>query len=583
MRSIFALSLAALTASQALAQSAALTNPALAADTILTNGKVITVDANDSVFASLAIRDGRIVGLGRNEEIAALAGPDTSVIDLRGNTVTPGFIDSHLHLSSMVETLNNIDLSDLNVESIGDVRNLVARRVADSPTRQWIRGSGWDEGKLAERRYVEAADLDPASPENPVWLMHTTNHYGVVNTAGLDLLGINAETPDPPGGTIDRDATGRPTGVLKEAAMDLVTRFLPPFSTEQADSAIERGARMLNAEGITAVKDPYITIDGWNTYLRARSNDTLTVRVFTLWASPDTIEEAEDLIDRIAPFTRPYISTGDDRLISGGVKILADGSGGARTAWMYDDWNRNLDDVDSGNRGYASLEPDVLEGLIRLYHDAGVHMGIHAVGDRTIDFVVDNYAANLKRKPTVGLRHSLIHGNIPTDHALDVLAMLQREYDAGYPEVQSTFTWWIGDTYAGNFGRERGLRLKPLATFLERGIRFGGGSDYPVTPFAPRYGLWASVARETLNGVYGKQPFGTEEAIDLRTALKSYTRWNAPQLFLEDKIGSLEVGKYADLVVWNTDIYTATPEAVKEMRALMTMLEGAIVYRSENF
>ncbi len=166
---------------------------------------------------------------------------------------------------------------------------------------------------------------------------------------------------------------------------------------------------------------------------------------------------------------------------------------------------------------------------------------------------------------------------------MDVLARMQRDYDAGYPEIQAPFTWWIGDTYAGNFGPQRGRRLKPLASYLERGIRFGGGSDYPVTPYPPRYGLWASAARETLNGVYGSQPFGTDEAIDMQTALKSYTAWNAPQLFLEDDIGSLEVGKYADLVIWDTDPYTASPEAIKEMRALLTMVEGEIVHRSDEF
>jgi predicted amidohydrolase YtcJ len=263
--------------------------------------------------------------------------------------------------------------------------------------------------------------------------------------------------------------------------------------------------------------------------------------------------------------------------------MLADGSGGARTAWLHEDWNKEFEESDVGNRGYPRLPPEVLKRQIRLYHEAGLHIGVHAIGDRAIDFVVDNYAANLERTPTVGLRHSLIHGNIPTDRALEVLARLQRDYDAGYPEIQSTFMWWIGDTYAGNFGHQRARRLKPLATFVERGIRFSGGSDFGVTPFAPRYGLWASMTRETLNGVYGQQPFGTDEAIDIRTALKSYTVWSAPQLFMEDEIGTLEVGKYADLVVWDTDLYTATPEAIKEMRALMTMVEGEIVYRDKDF
>ena len=583
MRRFFVFSLLSITVPFAHAQSSASSAATLAADTILRNGKIITVDSDDSIMSALAIRDGRIVALGSDAQMLRLANGDTEVIDLRGNTITPGIIDSHLHFSNLVATLNSIDLSDSDIEDMGDVRGLVAQRVADTPTGQWVRGSGWDEGKLTEQRVIEAADIDPVSTDNPVWLMHTMNHYGVVNSVGMDMLGISADTPDPPGGTIDRDGAGNPTGVLKESAMRLVLDNLPEYTVDQVDTAIAQASRMLNAEGITAIKDPGISADGWNAYLRALSDDTLSVRVFTLWRTPGTVEEAEELVERIGPFTRPYISTGDDRLISGGMKIGADGSGGARTAWMHDDWNKEYQDTDVGNRGYPALPQEVLEAQIRLYHDAGLHMGIHAIGDRAIDFVVDAYAENLERNPTIGLRHSLIHGNIPTDHALEMLEMLQRRYDAGYPEIQSTFTWWIGDTYAGNFGPQRNQRLKPLATYVDRGIRFGGGADYPVTPFAPRYGLWASAARETLNGVYGSYPFGTDESIDLRTALKSYTIWNAPQLFLEDRIGSLEPGKYADLVIWDTDIYSATPEEVKEMRALLTMLEGEVVYRHADF
>jgi predicted amidohydrolase YtcJ len=250
---------------------------------------------------------------------------------------------------------------------------------------------------------------------------------------------------------------------------------------------------------------------------------------------------------------------------------------------MYEDWNKDFDDADAGNRGYLLQEAEVLEQLIRLYHEAGLHLGIHAIGDRAIDFVIDNYLANLERTPTIGLRHTLIHANIPTDHALEAIARLQREYDAGYPEIQANFTWWIGDTYAGNFGAERAKRLKPLRTFAERAIKFGGGSDFGVTPFEPRYGLWSSMTRRTLNATHGATPFGTDEAIDMRTALRSYTSWNAPLLFLEDETGTIEVGKYADLVVWDTDLYNASPESIREMQALLTMIEGEVVHRSNDF
>jgi predicted amidohydrolase YtcJ len=194
---------------------------------------------------------------------------------------------------------------------------------------------------------------------------------------------------------------------------------------------------------------------------------------------------------------------------------------------------------------------------------------------------VDTYAQALKEKPTPGLRHSIIHANIPSDHAIATMASLEKTYDAGYPEVEPGFTWWIGDTYAGNFGPERSLRLNPLHTFQSRGIIWTGGSDYSVTPLPARYGIWASVQRETEKGVYGSHPFGTAESVDVHTALRSYTAWAARQLFLEDKIGSLELGKEADIAVWDKDMYTIPPAELRNLKCEMTIYHGDVVYRSE--
>ena len=270
-------------------------------------------------------------------------------------------------------------------------------------------------------------------------------------------------------------------------------------------------------------------------------------------------------------------------LFSGGVKMYMDGSGGARTAWMHDDWNKNLNDVDTGNPGYPATPPDEYRTMATDFHNAGVHVSTHAIGDRAIDWVVDTYAQALAAKPTKGLRHGIIHANTPTDHAIDEMARLQRDYDAAFPEASAGFMWWIGDTYAGNFGPVRNLRMKPLATWQKKGVRWGGGSDFSVTPYAARYGLWASVARETLNGTYGKTPFGMDEAVDVRTALKSYTIWAAHTMFLDDRVGSIEVGKDADLAVWDRDPYTVPTAALKDMKAELTLVGGRVVHRGPAF
>ena len=206
-------------------------------------------------------------------------------------------------------------------------------------------------------------------------------------------------------------------------------------------------------------------------------------------------------------------------------------------------------------------------------------VGTHAIGDHAIDWVVDTYAQVEADDPKPGLRHSIIHANQPTPHALDTIAMLQKKYDAGYPEAQVEFLWWIGDIYGASYGKN-GEGLIPLKTFLNRGILWGGGSDYPVTPIGARFGIWAGAARETAMGTYGKQPFGATEAIDARTSLKSYTTWNARQLFLEKQIGSIEPGKRADIAVWDRDMTTVPIAQLKDMKCVMTLLDGKVVWEA---
>ncbi|HSF18768.1 MAG TPA: amidohydrolase [Vicinamibacteria bacterium] len=553
---------------------------ALHADRVLVNGNIITVDAHDSVVEALAIRGGRIVAVGTNDEIEALIGPDTERIDLEGLTATPGLLDMHCHFASGgLSSLYELDLSYPNIESVEGAAEKVREQVEAVGAGQWVEGRGWDEGKLLERRYIFARDLDPVSPDNPVFLTHTMGHYAVANSVALGMANISRDTPDPFGGTIDRDDDGEPTGVLKETAQSLVSSLIPDATFEQRKKGIAYIAKEFNKEGMTGLKDPGIGLETWKAYQELLAEGELPVRVFVLWRSGPDIESAEALIDRVAPFTKPYISTGDDHLISGGIKLMIDGSGGARTAWLHDDWNKNATGVDTGNRGYPVTDPDVLRRQVRMYHDAGLHVSIHSIGDRAIDWTMDSYAEALEANPVRGLRHGIIHANIPTDRAIDLMAELEEKYDAAYPEPSATFMWWIGDTYAGNFGPKRALRLNPFKTFLSKGIPWANGSDFSVTPFPARYGLWASVARETLLGVYGKNPYGTEEAVGIREALRSHTRWAARQMFLEDEIGSLEVDKYADIAVWDKDLYNVPTEELETLKCQMTIFEGEVVFR----
>jgi predicted amidohydrolase YtcJ len=555
------------------------------ADLLLLHGRILTVDAQDSIAQAIAIRDGVIVKVGTDAEILDLVGkkPGVRVIDLHGHIATPGLIDTHAHIADGgVQELYGVKLSDAT--SVAEVVVRVKAKIALVKPGEWVTGSGWDEGKLTEHRYVTAADLDAVSPDNPVWLSHTTGHYGVANSLALKLARITTTTSDPTAGTIDRDSHGKPTGVLKEdSAMEPVTRLIPPTTPGQMREGILYIQKVLLSEGMTAVKDPDIHQLHWDAYKSLLDQGQLKERVCVLWHAGSTLDSAAKALADINSVPRLPATLGNDHLLSCGVKIYMDGSGGARTGWVYDDWLRNAttpDVTSSGapNRGYPQLDPDVYRKMVRLFHQNGVPVGTHAVGDCAMDWVVDTYALVEKEQPHPGLRHSIIHANLPTPHAIDVMAELQKKYDAAYPELQPGFLWWIGDIYAASYGPKRGEHLEPLKTLSAHGILWSGGSDYFVTPVAPRYGLWASAARETAKGTYGLHPFGMAEAIDMHTALRSYTAWGSRQMFLEDKIGTLEAGKRADMAVWDRDLYGIPADQIKDIKCLMTLIDGAVVY-----
>jgi predicted amidohydrolase YtcJ len=231
--------------------------------------------------------------------------------------------------------LFTIDLGDGTVMNIDEVKARVAARVKSVPPGEWVRGEGWDEGKLAERRHITAGDLDAVAQDNPVWLRQTIGHYGVANSYAMRLAGITRTTQAPPAGTIARNAAGNPTGVLMESAQNLVTSRIPPLTRDQQKQGLIKIIEDFNREGMTGAKDPGIDEAKWNLYQELLTAGTLTVRVFALWAGGRSLESIKQVIPRVEQRVKPPASFGDGLLFSGGVKLFMDGSGGARTAWMY--------------------------------------------------------------------------------------------------------------------------------------------------------------------------------------------------------------------------------------------------------
>ena len=449
---------------------------------------------------------------------------------------------------------------------------------------EWLLGDGWDEGKLAERRYVTAADLDPVSAHNPVWLTHTTGHYGVANSAALRAGEDFRRLQGPARGHDRPRRRRRPHRGIEGVGTERGCRSDPAADGSAAARRNSQEHRRSASRG----------------HDRGQGPGDRPARV-------GCISRAAARGQVVGARVRIVVRGQHSGLGAGGAGGDTEAHPGRRSRWgdgrlavlrredIHGRQRRRAHRVDVRSYGTRTppasttaisairpTDPAVYRQMVRLFHQAGVHVGTHAVGDRAIDWVVDTYAQVLAETPTMSLRHSIIHANIPSDHAIKTMAELQTRYDAGYPEAQAPFMWWIGDTYAGNFGPERALRLVPLNTYVKMGIRWGGGSDYPVTPLAARYGLWASVERETLKGTYGAHPFGTAESVDIHSALRSYTVWGARQLFLEDRIGSLEIGKEADIAVWDRDMYTIPSAQLRNLKCTMTLFNGKVVYDSKH-
>jgi predicted amidohydrolase YtcJ len=537
----------------------------LSADLILFNGKIITNNAAFQIVEAMAVRDEKIVAVGSNAEIEKLAGPQTKRIDLQGRTVIPGLIDTHTHALNWARSVirDELDLSYPKVSKMDDVTKAIVGRAAKIKPGEWILGTSWDDAKLAERRYIMRHDLDAVSASNPVYLLHVSGHLAAVNTAALKLAGITAQTPDPQGGVIEKDAQGQPTGILKDTAMGLVDHVLPVQTREDSIKAVAYLSQAAAQVGLTTVHDIALFPEDFSVYQEAYRRGLLKIRVHMapLVSRPQDVERIKAM--------GVHTGFGDAHLKFGPIKIFSDGGMGARTIAIYPPPLQN----EPQNFGLLLWKSEDLEKTQQQLAALGWQLATHAIGDRAIDQVLDSYAKVAQLYPGRDLRNRVIHCGVATPAIQKRLKALNVLVDDNPP-----FIYWIGSWFE-KYGPERVRWSYPAKSYFDNGIIVSGGSDVYVTPISPWWGIWAAVVRrEQKSG----QVLVPEERITVRQALQMYTLNGAYAGFEEKIKGSLEVGKLADFVVLDRNLLEVPSDELKDVKVLATFVGGQAIYDALN-
>jgi hypothetical protein len=528
----------------------------MCADLLFTHGVVRTFDSDYPAAEALAVERGRIVAVGANADILALRRTGTQVIDLRGKTVLPGFIDAHQHQVYMGLSFQQVDATAAAVASIGEILERVRQRAERTPSGEWIEGRGYHDARLQEKRNPTRDDLDRAAPDHPVFLTRVCGHIMSVNSRALQLAGINRNTPDPAGGSIDRDpATGEPTGVLRETAMQLIRRVVPLPSPTMLRRAILDAAEHNLRHGITSVWEPSIEPDQLEVYRALAANGELPVRV--VMAHKKVLRSGEEV--PIPPrFTGDWLS-----LVA--VKLFQDGGFGGATAALTSAYTNAPE-----TRGLLVWEQDALNQHARAIHEAGLRISIHAIGDAAIISVLDAIEYAVGDSWSVNYRHRIEHCGLPLPPIPERLKRLNVVV-----VLQPPFLWNDGDVYMDRVGAERSRWLYPIKTLLDGGVPVAGSSDAPVVPdINPLLGIKTAVTRKAKTG----QVVAPEERISVEEAISLYTTRAAYACGEEEFKGSLSVGKFADLVVLGEDPFRVNSDELSAIPIEMVVVNGRVQF-----
>jgi predicted amidohydrolase YtcJ len=531
---------------------------------ILKNGNILTMAPATPRAEALAVQFGRISRLGKTAEVEQLAGPRTKIIDLKGQSVFPGFIDTHNHFCLYALLTDQADCRPAAGCVRGeDVVEALRAQAKKTLAGKWMMGWGYAPYLLDDKKELTREDLDRASKKHPICLVHVSVHGAVVNSLALKELGFMKKTPDPPGGKIYRDARGEPNGILSESAFmgplffnspSIYSKMMAEYDREGRVEMMSRCAAYYHRLGIVGANDPFVDALTLRTYQEAAEAGRLPFRlhafILNTWADPLMA----------AGICRGF---GNEWVRIGAIKIFLDGGMSSRTAAVY----KAYENPPRAGRGILNYDQKGINREIAKFDRAGYQISVHAQGDRALDLLLKVF----ERVMTKGnpLRHHIVHaGNL-------IPPQIDRVEDLGlYIASQPNFFSLLGDGFIEAYGPIRSQELYRFGTLLKRGIRLGFSSDCPVAEPNPLIGVRDSVCRKTAQG----QDFGPAEGITAEQAFALYTREAAYFSFEEEERGTLKEGKWADLVVLDKNPMLLPPEAIPKCNVKMTMVGGKVVY-----
>ena len=520
-------------------------------DLILTNGKVLTVDSEFSIRNTVVIDDGLIIETGD----AGLTQKYKSqkIVNLEGKVLMPGFNDSHTHIRGRPQRY--IELG--KVTSILEIQELISNKIAAIGEGEWITGYGWSEDELDEGRRPVRRDLDAAAPSNPVILTRAGGHSAVSNTMALDLSGVSLATPQPEGGVIERGEDGELNGIIRER-QELVGRLVPDSTYEELIASLEINLNDLLRLGITSITDaskPPSQFAMWEELYKTAKLPLPRSQVQFQWFDVQGINEV-----------KARVGEGTDFLKVGPIKVFADGGFTGPAAYTLEPY-RNQGEY----RGYLNMPPRELAAHLKEIHDAGWQMGIHAIGDAAIVMVVNILADALEDNPRQDHRHYLNHFSMrPPELTMELMAEHQIHITQ-----QPNFTYTLEGRYVDNLDGWRLQHNNPLRSPMNYGLKVAISSD--ILPIGPMVGIYAAVTRKGMTGTI----YGADEAITREEAIRAYTETGAYLNFEEDFKGTLESGKFADMIVLSDDILTIADEEIMNIEILSTYVDGELVYFKE--